>query len=667
MQLLLISGMYGTAVAQQPKIVAGYTEFSPYMFTDETGRATGFSVEILRDAAKAHGFAIEFERFASVGALTQSLASGQIDATILLGVTPAREQFGTFSNPVGTWSFELLFADTAPESVFEGDLSGLRIAVSEGSAPHRFLQDRTDVEFFFSSSIAERLFALFNGSIDAVAGPPSVFRASAKEVGLAARLSPRTLLLKETPRAFLISKDQPEFLAAVNAHIDFLKDTRRIETFERAWLARLDPNLADRLGANVLTYLGLCFIVIGLLAGLLAVTSWKRKVDKADKLRTQSMLEALDAAQAGIVVFDTQGNLQASNHAFDLAFPNLRQLMKEKPNTETFFRGLQEYGYFGSDALGTSTALTLAPFISGDGSQAVEVMLYGARERVYACLACRLTDGRMALVATDVSELEENNRAIEGQANELLAANKQLATFAHVAAHDLKSPAASTATLLDWIADDLCDAGIEMPASVEEAIARARGLLRRQVALIEDLLAYARSANASSAAQIIQPNDRVSTIMALIELPDGFSIEFEPGLPKVLADPAAFDLVVRNLLNNAIKHHDKDRGTVVLRSEPAQDGHIAILIEDDGPGIDEAYAERVFEPFFRLAAQDSSAGSGLGLSVIQNAVEAWGGSVSISPRQPRGTSIRFTIKLGETATLSPNAETAQANRNGKVA
>ena len=121
-QILLVLAMPETARAQSRTVVAGYTEFSPYMFTDETGKATGFSVELLRDAATAEGFAIEFRRFDSIGALT-------------------------------------------------------------------------DIEFFFSSSIAERLFALFNGSIDAVAGPPSVFRASAKEAGLAARLSSRTYLL----------------------------------------------------------------------------------------------------------------------------------------------------------------------------------------------------------------------------------------------------------------------------------------------------------------------------------------------------------------------------------------------------------------------------------------------------------------------------------------
>lgn len=661
-QILLVFAMHLTAQAQQRAIVAGYTEFSPYMFTDETGRATGFSVELLREAATAEGFAIEFRRFDSIGALTSSLAAGTIDATVLLGVTPAREQIGTFSHRVGTWSFELLFADNAPERVLQGDLSGLRIAVSEGSAPHRLLEDYAGVEFFFSSSIAERLFALFNGSIDAVAGPPNVFRASAKEVGLAARLSSRTYLLAETPRAFLVSNMRPDFLAALNVQIAEMSNTTRMVALEREWLVRLEPDLADRLGANVLTYMGLCLAVIVLLAALLAMTSLKRKVDAADKLRTQSMVEALDAAQAGIVVFGTDGRLQASNHAFGLAFPNLNEQLQESADAATFFQRLHENGCFGTEEQGATTALTLDGLISGDGSSAAEIVLYGARSRVYACLACRLTDGRLTLVATDVSELEENNRAIEEQANELLAANKQLATFAHVAAHDLKSPAASTATLLDWIADDLQDAGIDVPASVEEALGRARGLLRRQVALIEDLLAYARTTSANAAPQIIQPNERVSTIMALIDLPDGFSIEFEQGLPEVLADPAAFDLVVRNLLNNAIKHHDRMHGNIVLRSEPAGDGQIAILIEDDGPGIEEAYAERVFEPFFRLAAQDDTAGSGLGLSVIQNTVEAWGGSVSISQMEPRGTAIRFTINMSEARVLAPTRTTVFRDR-----
>lgn len=639
----------GVAQSQDRMIVAGYTEFAPYMFTDKSGQPTGFSVELLRDAAAANDFDIEFQRFESVGALTESLAAGNIDVTVLLGVTEARQSLGTFSHAMGSWSFEVLFADHTPEHVLNGDLRGLRIAVSEGSAPHRFLESYDGVEFFYSGSVAERLFALFNGSIDAVAGPPSVFQAAAKDVGLAARLSPHTLLLAETPRAFLVSNDQPVFLANLNLHIDRLNATGRIEQFEEAWLARLSPNLAERLGAHALTYLGFCLVLILLLAGLLAITSLKRKVDAADKLRTQSMLEALDAAQAGIVVFDPEGRLQASNLAFDNAFPGLSPLMNEHAKAETFFQCAHEQGYFGHDPRGYTTAMTLAGMVAEDGSQAAELMLYGASGRVYACLACRLTDARLALVATDVSDLEENNRAIEAKAGALRAANKQLATFAHVAAHDLKSPAASAATLLDWIADDLNDAGIEIPETVNEAIDRARGLLRRQVALIEDLLAYARTTSTKSAAQIIRPNERLSTIMALIDLPDGFSIEFEEDLPAVLADPAAFDLVVRNLLNNAIKHHDRPNGTIVLRSEPEAEAQIAFVIEDDGPGIEDRYAERVFEPFFRLATHDDTAGSGLGLSVIQNAVQAWGGTVSLSSRSPRGTAIRFTVVLADRA------------------
>ncbi|MEO1238410.1 MAG: transporter substrate-binding domain-containing protein [Pseudomonadota bacterium] len=643
--LLLLPLLSQQTLAQQPRVVAGYTEFAPYMFTDATGRATGFSVEILRAAAAANGFDISFQRFTSVGALTDSLASGQVDATVLLGVTPEREQLGTFSRSVGTWSFELLFAYDAPEQVFRGNLDGLKIAVSEGSAPHRLLETRGDIQFVFSSSIAERLFGLFEGSIDAVAGPPNVFRAAAKDVGLAARLSPRTYVLAETPRAFLISNAQPEFLAALNSHIVWLQSSNRMGTFEKEWLASLEPDLVDRLGADVLTYLGICLAVILFLIGLLTITSLKRKVEAADALRTQALLEALDAAQAGIVVFDNSGFVHAHNQAFSSAFPNLRYAMDAKPDAATFFSEMKDNGHFGPDGQGTSTLLTLEGLINGDDAAAAEVILYGRDTLVYACLACRLTDGRLALVATDISELEANNRAIDKQANELRAANKQLATFAHVAAHDLKSPAASTATLLDWIADDLCDAGIEVPDTVDEAIARARSLLRRQVALIEDLLAYARTTRSNSTVQVVQPNERLSTIMALIDIPQGFSIEFEQDLPRVLVDPAAFDLVIRNLLNNAIKHHDQSHGRIVLRSEPDNDEMIAIIVEDDGPGIDAAYVERVFEPFFRLAAHDQIAGSGLGLSVIQNAVHAWGGRVSIGPNTPRGTSIRVTLKV----------------------
>jgi signal transduction histidine kinase len=76
---------------------------------------------------------------------------------------------------------------------------------------------------------------------------------------------------------------------------------------------------------------------------------------------------------------------------------------------------------------------------------------------------------------------------------------------------------------------------------------------------------------------------------------------------------------------------------VVARN--ATDGGVDILVEDDGPGIDEESRGRLFEPFFTT----KSHGTGLGLVVTREVVEAHGGSIAAEARAPHGT--RFVVHL----------------------
>lgn len=642
----------GQTIARERPIVVGYTEFPPYSFTSHSGEVTGFSAAILRSAADILRRPIEFRRLLNVAELTEQIEKGEVDVSVLLAITPARQELADFTQQVGVFQLDLIFLDQVPHNVRAGDFSGLRVGVAPGTAPDRLLGERQGVERVYLNSVPDRLFALLSGKVDALAGPTYVFRAAAKEAGFAARIAEESVTIAQFDRAFMVSRSNPGLAYDLDRALEAMRADGRLDAMEKAWLESIAPTFKDWLVYHSIVVVGVLGAALSSIAIWFLVFKVRQRAQIGEVRRTQAMADALDAAGAGILVFDRDGHVQLTNAALFEAFPTFDQLNTDSADVKAFIDHLTKNLLETSGGEDVDLASSMAKIVARHGPKSVEVLLRGSDSRTFTCFMSSLSDGRVVFVATDVSELEENRRAIEEQASELRVVNKKLGTFTRVAAHDLKSPAASTATLLDWIAEDLQDAGIEMPHSVADAISQARGLLQRQVSLIEDLLAFARASKATGVPQVIDPFSRLSSANSLIEWPHGFEFDVAPDLPKVIADPAAFDLVLRNLLSNAIKHHDQPTGRVYFAAKHIAGDLVEFSVFDDGPGISAKYTDRVFEPFFRLNADENNSGSGLGLALIKSTVEAWGGQVSISDVSPRGTCLSFTVPSAGTQSKS---------------
>ena len=107
---------------------------------------------------------------------------------------------------------------------------------------------------------------------------------------------------------------------------------------------------------------------------------------------------------------------------------------------------------------------------------------------------------------------------------------------------------------------------------------------------------------------------------------------------------AALDVVLRNLIDNAIKHHDRTDGRLTLSARPIKSG-VEVSIGDDGPGIDSKYHEAIFQPFRKLELKPASdeRSSGIGLSFVRKTVETNGATLTLesAPRERRGTTFRL--------------------------
>lgn len=244
-------------------------------------------------------------------------------------------------------------------------------------------------------------------------------------------------------------------------------------------------------------------------------------------------------------------------------------------------------------------------------------------------------------IGLDITELREMERALQERSDELSRSNQDLEQFAYVASHDLKAPLRAIEVLVEWLREDL--AGHDQ-GEVQENLTLLGQRTARLNRLLDDLLAYSRAGRGVEGATSVDSHQLVLDITALLAPPAGMRVEADASLPVLTTPVAPLEQVLRNLINNAIKHHPTGHGLVRVSAE-SRDGEIVFAVEDDGAGIPEEYSEKVFQMFQTLKPRDEVEGSGMGLAIVKRLVEWQGGRIWFRPgRGGRGTVFKFTWK-----------------------
>jgi two-component system, NtrC family, sensor histidine kinase KinB len=132
----------------------------------------------------------------------------------------------------------------------------------------------------------------------------------------------------------------------------------------------------------------------------------------------------------------------------------------------------------------------------------------------------------------------------------------------------------------------------------------------------------------------------------------GLRTEVLPSLPEVYADPERIQIVLVNLVTNAIRH--TAAGTAITVCARSVDHGVRFEVTDTGPGIPAEHRERVFDKFFRVPGTPKG-GAGLGLSVAKELVEAHGGSIGVESEVGRGATFWFTLPAPPTADTPSHA------------
>ena len=265
-------------------------------------------------------------------------------------------------------------------------------------------------------------------------------------------------------------------------------------------------------------------------------------------------------------------------------------------------------------------------------------------------------DGIKVLSAiTDISARINAAEKLAQHHAELVRSNKELATFAYVASHDLKSPLRGIFQLSQWIEEDLSNGDT---TSIPGHMDLLRGRLLRMEHLLDDLLAYSRAGRLEGGISQIDLGILAQNIFEMQAPPDGFKLTIADNLPVFTTLSTPLEQVLRNLFTNAIKHHDKPTGIIHLDWKISNKDYYDFSVTDDGPGIEPAYHDRVFIMFQTLRPRDEVEGSGMGLALVKKIVETYGGKTSIVSDGKRGTSIHFTwpIKIDGKVSIANNTQ-----------
>jgi len=243
-------------------------------------------------------------------------------------------------------------------------------------------------------------------------------------------------------------------------------------------------------------------------------------------------------------------------------------------------------------------------------------------------------------VIEDISERKNYEASLYQLTKKLTRSNEELENFAYVASHDLKAPLRAIENLANWLFEDLSD-------SIDEQSQRYLNLMKNRVermeALLDGLLQYSRVGRIESDIVKIDTNEMIRNILTMLAPPDGFTFNIPENMPVFETEKIPLEMIFRNLIGNAIKHHDKNKGEITLICEDL--GNFwKFLVKDDGPGIDEKYHQKIFNIFQTLKPRDELEGSGMGLSLVKKAVQYKSGSISIisNPKKERGTTFSFT-------------------------
>jgi two-component system sensor histidine kinase CpxA len=243
----------------------------------------------------------------------------------------------------------------------------------------------------------------------------------------------------------------------------------------------------------------------------------------------------------------------------------------------------------------------------------------------------RLDDGRGDELGTLAESVNRMAERLQG----FVAGQKR---FLGDIAHELCAPLARLQVGISILEQQADPEGTERVQDLREEIDHMAGL-------VNELLSFSKASLAGSAVrwEAVPLTDLIQKVLHREAASDAVQVDLPEGL-TVRAEPELLLRAVCNLVRNALRYAGAD-GPITITAEEAG-GVVLLRVSDCGPGIPPDTLQKIFDPFYRVdtSRDRNTGGVGLGLAIVKTCVEACGGSVRCSLREPTGLEVMLTLQ-----------------------
>jgi signal transduction histidine kinase len=223
---------------------------------------------------------------------------------------------------------------------------------------------------------------------------------------------------------------------------------------------------------------------------------------------------------------------------------------------------------------------------------------------------------------------------------ELKKANQELDNFVYRVSHDLKAPISSAKGLINIARNET------QKARVNTCLELMQDSMDRLDSFILDILDYSRNSRTEINPSLIDFSELIRDTLAHTRfLQQESNIEIESEISDKISfysDQQRLVFIFNNLISNAIRFADEEKKISFLKIMiKTNTDHTSIVFNDNGIGIPEEHLNHIFDMFYR--ANERTAGSGIGLYIVKEALDKLDGKIEVESKVGVGTTFSLSI------------------------
>ncbi|MEO5599644.1 MAG: ATP-binding protein [Cyclobacteriaceae bacterium] len=263
----------------------------------------------------------------------------------------------------------------------------------------------------------------------------------------------------------------------------------------------------------------------------------------------------------------------------------------------------------------------------------------------YDSYVTKAGEDTLVISFNDITVLKKTAVQLELSNQQLIISNERLLEFTQIASHDLNEPLRKVLTYSELLNDRYGD---KLEFAARDYLIRIQKTARRMQVLIDDLLAFSQVTNSTQKFGKVSLSGIVHEVLNDLEtsISQTHAQIKISALPTIKGDKTQVRQIFQNLISNAIKFQDpkstpviqiESKGEVTRNFQEISGDFYLIEIRDNGIGFEQSQAEKIFQLFKRLHGKGEFEGSGIGLAIVQKAMENHHGFVNVESEPEKGS------------------------------